>query len=79
MTDTDVTAKGTRQANPVDRGGPHFIHKELDTGIESRFSELDLPHIVLGDHNVRLIRRLSVMQNVGPCTTLLPDAGTLLG
>src|SRR5262249_14557788 len=50
----DMRAEGTREADPLDALDAVALHEQRAPGVQRRLRELDLAHVVLRDHELRL-------------------------
>ena len=64
MADADVATKGAGETDPVHGGDTHLVHQELYAGIERRFGELNLSHVVLGHQHIGHFRIAGCVQYI---------------
>src|SRR5262245_34564063 len=72
----DVGAERAGQPDPVDVIDPVVVHQQAAAGVQRTFRELDLPDVVLGEHEPRF----GVVDDVGARAAVVDHAvGSLLG
>ena len=66
----DVRAERAGQPDPIDRLDPEVVHQQSASRIERPLRELDLAHVVLGQHQARAL----LVDHVGVRAAVLDDA-----